>query len=353
MFYFIKNAMSFLFPALIVIALLFIIFRCRSQFRCRSKKKKKYKIKLHRVLLFILVCYLASLFVSNTEIFSFIHSKAAPEAMVLENSDPHKQETIQADIQANNALLWNISTNTMLFEKASNEKIAPASTTKLLTALTAVDYCNMEEEVLIGQEVKLITEHASRAWLYEGNRLTVNQLLTAMLLPSGNDAAYSLAVYAGRQICEDDSAPIDKAISVFLEAMNQKAAAIGAVSSNFTSPDGYDAPDQYTTVQDLSCIAKQFCKSKELSRIAGSYSVSDVWASGQEATYYNTNELINPSSPYYDADVIGLKTGTSEDAGYCLVSAAKIHHQLYVCIVMNSTEEGRWTDSLALYQAIR
>jgi D-alanyl-D-alanine carboxypeptidase len=174
-----------------------------------------------------------------------------------------------------------------------------------------------------------------------------------LLLPSGNDAAYTLAVFTGRKICNNEAISTDKAIAAFITAMNKKTIDIGAEHSNFVNPDGYDADGQYTTAYDLACIAKAFLDSSTLKDIAGSYRVSDVWLSGQTVTYYNTNELINPDSPYYLKCVAGLKTGKSELAGNCLVSCAYINKDLYICVVMGSTDEGRWRDSLKLYQAIQ
>lgn len=270
-----------------------------------------------------------------------------------QSSDAYDAKVISVDINAKNAYLWNISSDTVLYEKESDQQIAPASTAKMLTALTVLDYCHEDYEVLVGREIQLIAEDASRAWLYPGNNLTIRQLLDALILPSGNDAAYALAVFTGRKICGDDNISIDEALSAFIMAMNEKAASIGAVNSNFIYPDGYDANGQYTTAHDLACIAKEFLGSSILRDIAGSYRISDVWLSGQEVTYYNTNELINPGSQYYYEYAAGLKTGKSEDAGCCLVSSAYIEDELYLCVVMGSTVEGRWTDSLALYHAIK
>lgn len=261
-------------------------------------------------------------------------------------------EEITAEVNARNAYLWDISSNTILYEKESDQRIAPASTAKMLTAITVMDFCDEDEQVLVGREVLLIAGDASRAWLNPGNELTIRQLLDALLLPSGNDAAYTLAVYAGRKICGDDNASIEEALAAFVKAMNKKAAEVGAADSNFTSPDGYDASDQYTTAHDLACIAKGFLESSILRDISGSYRISDTWLSGHEVTYHNTNELINPDSQYYYEYAAGLKTGKSVAAGCCLVSAAYIDDDLYLCVVMGSTEEGRWTDSLALYHAI-
>lgn len=273
------------------------------------------------------------------------HQIDSPKAMV-------PPITIKADIIAKNAYLWNLSSNTVLYEKESNQEIAPASTAKMLTAITAMDYCDEEDEVLVGPEVYLIAEDASRAWLSVGSRLNVHQLLNALLLPSGNDAAYTLAVYAGRKICDDQDLSEDEAITAFVAEMNRKAARIGATHSNFINPDGYDAEGQFTTAHDLACIAREFSRSKLLRNVAARAHVSDTWLSGQKVSYDNTNELILPDSQYHYEYATGLKTGKSEAAGCCLVSSVYINDELYLCVVMGSTEEGRWTDSLSLYRSI-
>ena len=259
---------------------------------------------------------------------------------------------ISAEVSARNVYLWDLSSNTILYEKESDQRIAPASTAKMLTALTALDHCKPDDEVLVGEEVYRIAADASRAWLYPGTRLTVRQLLDALLLPSGNDAAYTLAVFSGRKMCEDEEASIDEALETFIFAMNAKADELGAVDSWFVTPDGYDTKGQYTTAHDLACIARGFLRSDLLLEIAGSRSISDTWLSGQNVTYDNTNELIDPESQYYYEYATGLKTGKSEAAGSCLVSSAQIGNKRYLCVVMGSTEEGRWTDSLKLYRSI-
>lgn len=261
-------------------------------------------------------------------------------------------DRIAADIEAKNAFLWDVTSDAVLYEKGCDERIAPASTAKMLTALAVLQYCSEEEAVLVGDEVRLIAKDASRAWINPGNKLTVRQLLDALLLPSGNDAAYALAVFTGRKLCHNGEAAADQAISAFVEAMNEKAADIGASNSCFTGPDGYDADGQYTTARDLALIAGEFLKSECLRDITGKKQIRETWLSGQDVTYYNTNKLLDPESPYFYRDASGLKTGKSEDAGCCLVSCANIDDKLYICVVMGSTEEGRWEDSLALYRAI-
>ena len=260
--------------------------------------------------------------------------------------------TIAADLWAANVCLINTATSEVLYEKNSDDQIAPASTAKMLSALTALDYCSIDETVTVGREVQYIAADSSRAWLYAGNKLTLRQLLTAMLLPSGNDAAYTLAVHTGRVIAGDSSLSIEQAISVFLEAMNEKAISVGADSSNFLTPDGYDTAAQYTTARDLACIAQACINQTELYEIMGSYSISAVWESGQAVTYENTNELLNPDSEYYYPFITGMKTGKTSTAGSCLVSSACFQDEIFICVVMGSTESGRYTDSLILYETL-
>ncbi|WP_051280491.1 VanZ family protein [Anaerovorax odorimutans] len=273
-----------------------------------------------------------------------------PKVISEEIKPANKQ--ISAEVEAKDVYFMNVTTNTLFYEKSSDEKIAPASTTKMLTALTVLDYCDINEIVQVGDEVNLISANASRAWVYPGSRLNVKQLLDGLLLPSGNDAAYALAVFTGRKIAENENLSIDEAITVFMDKMNLKAKNLGAENSNFVRPDGYDIENQYTTAHDLALIAKGFLKCNELKNIAGSYSIYDEWLSGESITYQNTNELINPNSQYYYKTVIGLKTGTTENAGCCLVSAAEVEGDIYICVVMGSTEEGRWEDSIKLYNKI-
>lgn len=281
---------------------------------------------------------------------------AAPEKISqLSNPIPKLKETrkISVSIDAKNAVLLDTASDTILYEKESSEQIAPASTTKMLTALTVLDYCKENDTVSVGKEVRLIASDASRAWLYPGDELTIGQLLDALLLPSGNDAAYALAVFAGRKICGDDSVSIDTALKEFLGAMNKKAAKIGAAHSHFVTPDGYDAKGQYTTAKDLAIIAREFLKSAILRDIVKNPQITDTWVSGQTVTYSNTNELIQPESPYYYKAAAGLKTGSSDDAGCCLVSCAYIKKEPYICVIMGSTKEGRWQDSIKLYDSIQ
>ncbi len=278
------------------------------------------------------------------------HDNAVPAAAT---DDKFTQTaSIFAGITAANACVINTDTNTLLYQKNSREQIAPASTAKMLTALTVLDYYSPDDALTVGSELDLVAADASRAWLNHGDELTVQQLLVALLLPSGNDAAYTLAVNTGKVISGEDSLPIQQYIETFITTMNKKAEAVGAHSSNFTTPDGYDAYGQYTTAYDLAQIAIACLHNSCLAEIMGSFRISDTWLNGREVTYYNSNELLDPDSSYYYPSAIGLKTGHSSQAGACLVSAAKIGGETYVCVIMGAMDEDRFLDSKNIYSEL-
>ena len=303
--------------------------------RTRKKNPDGTELKYVVILLLIFHTCFSSLFSGGLPFF-----KSAPVS------------DLTLELAAPEAYVMHLESRTPIYEKESQKQIAPASTTKMLTALTAVDYCSMEEVVTVGEEIGLIPSDSSRAWLSAGNQLTFKQLLVAMLLPSGNDAAYTIAVHTGRKIEQDVSLPIEDAVSSFTEAMNKKARKIGAASSNFVRPDGYDAEGQYTTCEDLAKIAANCLENATLAEIMGTFRISDTWADGREVTYNNTNELLNPESPYYYPNAVGLKTGNSGQAGSCLVSASVIQGETYICVIMGDSSDTRWQDSLSVFHQI-
>lgn len=260
---------------------------------------------------------------------------------------------ISVNITAANAIVMNKDTNEVLYQKKSTAKIAPASTAKMIMALTALDYCSPEDEMKVGAEIGMIQSDSSTAWLMKGDTLTVRQLLIALMLPSGNDAAYTLAVNTGKAIAGDNSLTHQRAIEVFMDKVNEKAVALGATNSKFVAPDGYDAEGQYTTAYDLAIIAKACLDNPIISEIVASYSSYEKWSNGREVTYSNSNELLDPNSPYYRPEVIGLKTGTSSLGGACIVSAAVMDGETYICVVMGSTKESRFQDSVDILDKIK
>lgn len=259
-------------------------------------------------------------------------------------------------LEAGNVYLMNAAEGTVKYSKNSDEKIAPASTAKMLTALTVISYCELEEEVTVGDEINYAAADASKAGLREGNVLTIQQLLEGLLLPSGNDAAYVLAVYTGRKIADNSNLASKAAITLFLKKLNEVASAAGANRTNILSPDGYDTEGQYTTAHDLALIAVELMNTENagyiLKNIVKQTTVRECFSDGTDITWQNSNKLLDPTSEFYYENAVGLKTGGTETAGKCLISAAVINNKLYIAAVMGSSDDGRYTDTLKLYKSL-
>ena len=254
----------------------------------------------------------------------------------------------QIELKAKAAILFDVDTKEVLFYKNAVEPIFPASTAKLLNSLVALDWCTEEEQITVGDEVGMIATDATRAYLKPGQVLTLHNLLEGMLLPSGNDAAFAMAAYVGRKSLQNKNASAQAAILEFVRLMNEKAAALGAKNSCFKTPDGYDAIGQFTTAYDMGRIGLAAIDNDILCGIVKKSRSRNVFISGEDVTWYNTNALINKNSARYYSRAIGLKTGTSTMAGKCLIAAAKKDGREVVCAVMDSSTSGRWEDATAL-----
>lgn len=252
------------------------------------------------------------------------------------------------NLDASSALLMDAQTGKVIFHKNATNRVYPASTVKIMTALVALDICDKEEEITIGDEISLMAIDSSRAYLNKGEKLTLEMLLEGLLLPSGNDAAYSVATYVGRKVSKDNSLLATEAVKVFVELMNHKAKDLGLKDTNFMNPDGYDHDMQYTTAYDMAIIAKEALNNELICNITKMQRARNIFLSGEDVTWNSGNKLISVGSGVYYKYAIGLKSGTSSLAGRCMVSAAKKEDKTYISVVMNSTATGRWEDSLTL-----
>ena len=228
----------------------------------------------------------------------------------------------EISVAADAAIVFDANTKEVLYYKNPIKAEFPASTAKVLTALTALDYVDIADEVTIGHEITMIAYDSSKAFLKEGQALTFEMLLEAMLLPSGNDAAYAVATYAGRKALQNPEATIAEAIHEFVRLMNEKVSSLGGMNSNFVTPDGYDAIGQYTTAYDMALIGLAALDNQVIMGIVDESSVRRVLISGETYCWNNSNALIKEESNYYYEDCVGLKTGTTTMAGRCLISAA-------------------------------
>ncbi len=231
-----------------------------------------------------------------------------------------------------------------------NARVYPASITKLFSAFVALQHLDADTVITAGDELSLIAEDSSIAYIQKGQRLTAAMLVEGMLLPSGNDAAYILAAAAAREASGKPDMPPQEAIAYFVGLMNKTAKSVGLTASHFSNPDGYHADDHYTSCHDLSIIARLALGNQTIRSYTALKQDSVKYASGETNSWHNTNYLIQPDSPYYRSAAIGLKTGFTDEAGNCLLSAFRENGRTLIVGVFGCPEKsGRFKDTVRLY----
>lgn len=252
-------------------------------------------------------------------------------------------------VSAQGALILDLSSGRELYGKNPLERLYPASLTKLLTAVTVLECGGGDLTYAVGEEIRLIQPHSTTARLKQGQKLNLSTLLAAMLLPSGNDAAYVAAAGVGRHIAGNPALSAEEAVAVFVEKMNDMARELGMDGSAFRNPDGYHDPLHYTTARDLAALARKALKYPEIRKTIGLPRASFTLLSGEEVTWYNTNQLIHPEGELYYDGCYGGKTGTTTEAGTCLAAAARRGDaDLLVIVLRCADNEARWADATAL-----
>ena len=255
---------------------------------------------------------------------------------------PEPQE-VTADTPANEAThagLYRAEDMLTIYQRGQHERIAPASLTKVVTACTALKYCAPDEVFTVGTEQELVQAHSSLCLIRPGHRLTLYQLIMGMFLPSGNDAAYTVAVNVGRRVAEDANLSDQEAADYFCELMNAFAREVGATDSHFVTPEGWDNEGTYSTVYDLALLGAYAMQIEEIREIAATYEKKVFFVSGENITWQNFNSLVNPWSTWYCEQAVGLKTGSTVNAGKCLLSAIEGKDGLYIAVVMGCQEDG-------------
>lgn len=248
------------------------------------------------------------------------------------------------------AVFYCVDDAVILYENNIDEPVAPASLTKLLTAAVALKYISPDAVFTVGTEQQLVPKESSVSFVQEGHRLKLYDLITGMLLVSGNDAAYTVAVSTARIVSEDSSMTDNEAVDYFCELMNSFAVEIGMNNSNFTTPDGSDDLGQYTTTRDLLKLAEYALSVKEINEIVCIQQKYVVFESGENVTWTNSNKLLNSESRFYCADAIGIKTGTTTNAGCCLIAAFRSNDKTYISIVIGcSTDADRYKVTIDLF----
>ncbi|WP_147273869.1 D-alanyl-D-alanine carboxypeptidase family protein [Fontibacillus phaseoli] len=252
-----------------------------------------------------------------------------------------------AGVEGQAVLIMDRDTRELLYSDHGKKKMYPASTTKILTALILLKKSAPDDEVTVGDEVLLRTPDESSAGLVPGEKLTVRDLTAAMMLPSGNDAARTAAAYITELETGERQSP-EQAIAYFAKLMNEKAKELGAVNSHFVNPHGLHDPDHYSTAYDMALIAREAMNLEVFNELVGETEYAADLEGQGDHLFQNRNKLLNSNGEWYFQGANGVKTGYTEKAGYCLVGSAVREERELITVVLHSTEQGVWSDTVKL-----
>lgn len=237
------------------------------------------------------------------------------------------------DLNSKACVVIDRNTNTILYGKNENTKRKMASTTKIMTAIIIIENCKLNESIEISK--KAANTGGSRLGLKTGDKITILDLLYGLMLHSGNDAAVALAEYAGNDI------------PGFAEKMNKKAQELGLKNTHFETPHGLDSDEHYTTAYELALLTNYALNNPTFSKIVGTKNYT-ITINGYSKDLSNTNELLGNLDGVY-----GVKTGFTNGANRCLVTACKRDNLDIICVVLGAdTKKFRSTDSIKLINYI-
>lgn len=250
-------------------------------------------------------------------------------------------------INAPCALLIEKETGDILYQRNANTKMFPASTVKMMTAILTLEHCNLNDITTVSQNaISLVPSGYSVAHLIPGENLTIEDVLYALLLPSGNDAANVLAEHIGGNI------------ENFAIMMNQKSAEIGCLSTNFTNPSGIHDENMYTTASDLALIAQYAMNINEFREFVSTTTYTlpstNVYPNA-DRILENSNHLIHDTSPHYYQYATGIKTGYTNPAQNCLVASAMKDNVEFIAVILGSTannfgNQAKFVDAQTLFE---
>lgn len=248
------------------------------------------------------------------------------------------QET--PSVYAPSCILIEASTGKILFAKNANSKMYPASTTKVMTAILALENCNLTDVAVVSHDAifNVPTGYAN-ANLQEGEELTIEQLLYVLLIPSANDAAFVLAEH------------IAGSVESFSDMMNDKAIEIGCKNTHFVNPNGIHDENHYSTAYDLALMGQYAMKNEVFRKIVSTTIYTLPTTNKYDKTdriFGTTNDLIKTSSKYYYKYTTGAKTGYTDAAGNCIIATAKKDDVELIAVILHDdkTEDGTSTRAI-------
>ena len=239
------------------------------------------------------------------------------------------------EVSAQSAVVLTADTGTVLFEKDGHTPRPVASTTKIMTALLALEAAQEQGDPLVDITQEMVAVEGSSMGLQAGDSISLTGLAAGMLLASGNDAANAAALY------------LDGSLESFAARMNQRAAVLGMEDTHFVTPSGLDGEDaqglgHLSTAYDMALLARAALEDQAFRQLCSSPSLAVEFAEPvKRVTYTNHNKLLTQYQ-----GCVGVKTGFTKEAGRCLVSAAERDGALLIAVTLNAPND--WQDHTAL-----
>ncbi len=292
--------------------------------------------------------FVCALFISAFLPITIYAVNTAPTAEQLEAMEDRKLIPIETNmvrgwpegpiVGAESAILVDAGSGAILYQKNVNERLYPASTTKLMTALLTIENTNMNDIVTFSYDsVHNVESTSSRIGIDEGEQLTIEQCLYGLLLGSGNEVAYALAEHVGGTV------------ENFVDMMNKRAEELGCANTHFVNANGLPDPEHYVSAYDLSLIARACFKNESLVTISGTrnYTIPPTNIQPEERPLEN-HHLMIPGLKYEYEGYVGGKTGYTKDARQTLVTCAERDGVRLICIVLKDEAPYQFLDSAAL-----
>lgn len=241
------------------------------------------------------------------------------------------QEAPELQITSTNYIVIDADTGEIFAQRGANERRAPASLTKIFTAIETIEEA-APEIPLTTSDADMVSSEASQVGFGPDETFTVRELLYGMMLPSGNDAARTLARNLGAQ--EGDSA--EQATQRFLDRLNQRLLNMGLTNTHLVNPDGWGVPGHYSSPYDLAAFTMY---ALHYPRFVQTFSTGTYESDNGEYIFKNNNRMLKT----YDG-IIGGKTGYDDDAGWCLVNVAERDGRRMIAVTMNGVAPDDWYD---------
>ncbi len=254
-----------------------------------------------------------------------------------ETYDPDHPELLNAEmLTASAAILIEAGSGNVVFEKNPDQPMYPASTTKIMTALLALQFGDLTATTTVSPTAAVWGEGDSTIPVSAGETVNIRDLIYGMMMRSGNDGAVALAEY------------VSGSEAAFVQQMNETAAFLGCTNTHFNNATGMTDPQHYSTARDLAIIARAARDVPQFRDLAATFEYTMPATNAHPARrLVTTNQYIRRDSDnqYYSKDGIGIKTGFTNDAMHCFVGAARRNGVEFISVVLYTSDTGRWFDT--------